>query len=189
MEIEDSSGMLMESDFKNSLAIKKSPTHHLNNNILSSNAFDAAKNDSLDVGGVNGVVSGVKNSLIGNFDNNMFEFKNNNVCNNNTSTFYNNTSDHKDFKESERGYINNLNILNNFEIFSNSGMELSVPMDFENIIPYDIYQQDPFFNNPLQNSTHDHRDSFNSAFFNAGNHDSNDMFSEVDNFLESVEKV
>lgn len=72
-------------------------------------------------------------------------------------------------------------------------MELSVPMDFENIIPYDIYQQDTFFNNinnTLQNSTHDHRDSFNSAFFTPGNHDSSDMFSEVDNFLESVsEKV
>lgn len=199
MEIEDSQSMLMDSsnlsDYKTLLAIKKSPTHHLNNNMLSSSVFDSVKNESLDVGVVNGGVGGVKNSLIGNFDNNMFEFKNNNVCNNNAGPFYSNTSDHhKDLKESERGYMNNLNILNNFEIFSNSGMELSVPMDFENIIPYDIYQQDTFFNNinnTLQNSTNDHRDSFNSAFFNAGSHDSNDMFSEVDSFLlESVsEKV
>lgn len=198
MEIEDSSSMLMDSsnlsDFKNSLTIKKSPTHHhhLNNNNMLTN-FDTTK--SLDVGVVNGVVGGVKNSLIGNFDNNMFDtFKNNNACNAANSFYNNNASDHhKDLKESERGYMNNLSILNNFEIFSNSGMELSVPMDFENIIPYDIYQQDTFFNNinnTLQNSTHDHRDSFNSAFFNPGNHDSNDMFSEVDNFLESVsEKV
>lgn len=201
MDIEDSSSMLMDSnlsDFKTSLAIKKSPPHHQhlnNNNNHMLSGFDTTK--SLDVGVTNGVVGGVKNSLIGNFDNNMFDtFKNNNNACNNNANFFSNTSEHhshKELKESERGYMNNLSILNNFELFSNSGMELSVPMDFENIIPYDIYQQDTFFNNinnTLQNSTHDHRDSFNSAFFTPGNHDSNDMFSEVDNFLESVsEKV
>lgn len=170
------------------------------NMLIDSSSFDIKKSfinahHKNDAGGSVGG-GGVKNSLIGNFDNNLFDTFKNNASNNNnnnnnnnnllnSNTFYhgtnsNNSEQNKDFKESDRNYMNNLNILNNFEIFSTaSSMELAIPMDFE---PYDIYQQDTYFNN-LQND----RDGFMGSattYFDAENE--NDLFSEVDSFLESV---
>lgn len=195
MDVDDNNtNMLIDSssfsNFKPSLEIKKSPTHQNDNSPFINSHH---KND-LDAGG--SVGGGVKNSLIGNFDNNLFDTFKNNVSNNNNnnnllnsnSVFYQNTNSNseqnKDFKESDRNYMNNLNILNNFEIFSTaSSMELAIPMDFE---PYDIYQQDTFFNN-INNLQNDRDGGFmnnGATYFDAENE--NDLFSEVDSFLESV---
>lgn len=196
MDVDDNTNMMIDSssfsNCKTLLEIKKSPT--LNDRSPFINSHN--KND-LDAAGSVGV--GLKNSLIGNFDNNLFDtFKSNVSSNNNnnqllnSNTFYNtnsNSEQSKDFKESDRNYMNNMNILNNFEIFSTASsmeLELAIPMDFE---PYDVYQQDTFFNN-INNLQND-RDRFlnNATYFNAENE--NDLFSEVDSFLESVttEKV
>lgn len=198
MDVDDNTNMLIDSSSftSNPGGIKKSPIHLHNSTINNIHKDD-------DIGGS----GGVRNSLIGNFDNNLFDTFKNNINNNsnnnnngnnnnnnnnllNPSSFYNctNNMSNSHNKESERNYMNNLNILNNFEIFGN----MEVPMEFE---PYDIYHPDTFFNNinhTLQNSSHERECFLNNpsgTYFNSAANEANDIFSEVD-LLESVtEKV
>jgi hypothetical protein len=110
------------------------------------NPFENDKKEGSTCNGVNGV----KNSLIGNFDNNLFDtFRNSNLNSaiNVTNNIFSSGSDHKEpSKDQDKNIFNNLSILNNLELFGNASEETSVPMDFENIISYDLYHHDPFFN-------------------------------------------
>lgn len=129
----------------------------------------------------NNSFNGIKNSLIGNFDNGMFDtFKTNIVNSASNSSPLLGEIDHKDMKYNDK-YI--YNSINNFDMFGNGTVELptTTPMDFENIISYDIYQQhDPFFSiNNFQNISE--RDNFISHV----NNSSNAMFCEDDNMFEA----
>jgi hypothetical protein len=133
--------------------------------------------------------NGIKNSLIGNFDRNLFDTFKNNMTNSNVSKMFRN--DQKDISASDKCIFNNN--INNFEVFGN-GMNFNssceVPMEFETSMPYEIYAHDPFFNfaDTTYSSFNDGRDSLtinNNNFITQVNETSNDIFCEVDSMLES----
>jgi hypothetical protein len=167
------------------------------NSINSNKMNNCDSLNSLDLNGTNGKVDFVeqmqkpqsnctKNGLIGNFDHNLFEtLKNNNINNNNGHDLFLAAQEGKYPKDDNRSLINNLQLSNNYDIFS-TGID-NTAMDFESIIPYsDLQSHESLF--PM--SSFDNRVNFgsfndhNNLLFNDDTRMSNDtMTCEVDNLL------
>lgn len=132
----------------------------------------------------------IKNSLIGNFDNNLFDtFKNNIMISNATTHPINNNAERKDVKNYDKSIFSTLN---SFEVFGNNDESTPVPMEFENL-PFEmVYPHDPFFNLTDFNSFNSFVDreniAINTNFINHVNEISSDMFCDADN-LSETEKV
>lgn len=153
---------------------------------LPCNGFDSfchemmKNNNNFDKNNDSNNYNGIKNSLIGNFDNGMFDTFKTNIVNSPSGVLLNDM-DQKEPKFNNDKYI--FNNINNFDMFGGNTVELpTTPMDFENIISYDIYQQhDPFFGiNNFQNIPE--RENFLNS--HVGN-TSNAMFCEDDNMLDT----
>lgn len=173
MEIEENSNSSLSNIDALSYFKKDSHNDNLQCNVFDNNNYCNNVMKNVDSNSYNGI----KNSLIGNFDNGMFDtFKTNivNSSSNSSLLLGSEIEQQKDVKYNDK-YI--FNGINNFDMFGNSAVELTTttPMDFENIISYDIYQQhDPFFSiNSFQNVSD--RDNFINNHVNGSS-----MFCEDD---------
>ena len=171
MEIEENSNSSLSNIDALSYFKKDSHNDHLQCNVFDNNYCNNVMKN-VDSNSYNGI----KNSLIGNFDNGMFDTFKTNIVNSSSNSSLLGDIEQKEVKYNDK-YI--FNGINNFDMFGNSAVELTTttPMDFENIISYDIYQQhDPFFSiNSFQNISD--RDNFINNHVNGG---SNAMFCEDD---------
>ncbi|KAL7032514.1 hypothetical protein ACKWTF_007336 [Chironomus riparius] len=171
MEIEENSNSSLSNI--DALSYFKKDSH---NDNLPCNVFDNNYCNNVMKNVDSNSYNGIKNSLIGNFDNGMFDTFKTNIVNSSSNSSLLGDIEQKEVKYNDK-YI--FNGINNFDMFGNSAVELTTttPMDFENIISYDIYQQhDPFFSiNSFQNISD--RDNFINNHVNVG---SNAMFCEDD---------
>ncbi|XP_070493457.1 myocardin [Chironomus tepperi] len=153
MEVEENSNSSLSNIDALSYFKKDSHNDNLHCNVFDNNyCNNVMKNvDS------NNYNNGIKNSLIGNFDNGMFDTFKTNIVNSSSNTSLLGEIEQKEVKYNDK-YI--FNGINNFDVFGNGAVESTTPMDFENIISYDIYtQHDPFFSiNSFQNVSD--RDNF-----------------------------
>lgn len=173
MEVEENSNSSLNnidalSYFKKDPQIDNHVQCHVFDNNYCNNVMKNVDNNSY---------NGIRNSLIGNFDNGMFDtFKTNITNSSSNSSLLGDIEQQKEVKYNDKYIFNN-----SFDIFGNGAVELTTttPMDFENIISYDIYQQhDPFFSiNSFQNISD--RDNFINNHVNGVT--SNAIFCEDDN--------
>lgn len=154
------------SNNKNDSSSTNSNNNNSNNNTFSKSADNISFN-------------GIKNSLIGNFDNGLFDTFKTNIVHTTSNNLILSDVDHKEIKYNDKFTFNGIN---NFDMFGNNNAELptTTPMDFENIISYDIYQQhDPFFN--INNNFQNERDNIINSQINT----SSAMLCEDDNMFEA----
>ncbi|KAG5682040.1 Myocardin [Polypedilum vanderplanki] len=195
MEIEENSNICMQSENNNEQISCFSKNKEMEDNSqfnifdgFGSSAVDTIKSNSADK--INNGFNGIRNSLIGNFDNGLFDTFKSNIMNSNiiNSSFLNNNFEQKDIKSSEKLY-------NGFDIFGNTAItENAAPMEIENILSYDLYQHDPFsFNvNHNNNNNNNYSNSQQNDTFTTNHHHtiepSSEMFCDDDNLFDT-EKV
>jgi hypothetical protein len=195
MEIEENSNTGNNEQISSCFGKGKDMEENSQFNVFDGFGVDAIKTNSADK--ITNGYNGVKNSLIGNFDNGLFDTFKSNIMNSNiiNSTFLNNNNfEQKDVKSNEK-----LNY-NGFDLFGNAAIETitenAAPMEIENILSYDLYQHDSFFNVNHNNNNYQgnsQNDSFASNHHHHHHHlhpsePSSEMFCDDDNLFDS-EKV